>query len=400
MKTLSVYSRLAAFALFAALAGGSAYAQGYYDDDIYYDASKAEKEKKSAKNASGSGVANKARRDVQYYYDGAQYVPWNNVGDYQAADTYTVTGSSTRDVDEYNRRNVSGQPVEHTDSITLEQFEEMSNTRNLARFHNSQEAQAVCEANASDADYYGGGYAAPSQTVINLNVVDPYYYYSYARPWYWNSWGYYDPFWGPSWSYYPSWSWHWGWHGPGWAWGGPVWGGSYPGWGGGWVHPRPNYTSAGAFAPNVTNRGSRLNGTYRNGTSGRFSNSSRSSAAGSLGTRPSYRNGSVNRGTSGAAGTSRPGYRQPTTNPNGGNSSSGSSAVRGRRPSGSYGTPSNNSGSSTQRSNYNKNSNSNSSRNSYNYNSGSRGRSGSSSGSYGGSRGGSSRGSSGGHRGR
>ncbi|MDE6528063.1 MAG: hypothetical protein K2L78_03340, partial [Muribaculaceae bacterium] len=254
MKTLSVYSRLAVLALCAAVAGGSAHAQGYYDDDIYYDASKAAKEtKKKGKASAGTNANANAASGMQYYYDGAQYVPWNNVGDYQAADTYNVTGTSTRDVDEYNRRTTAVQHKELPDSITLEQFEEMSNTKNLARFHDSQEARDAYEANAYDADYYGGGgsYAAPSQTVVNLNVIDP--FYSYTSPWYWNSWRYYDPFWGPSWSYYPSWSWSWGWHNPGWAWGGPGWGwcgpgwgGPYPGWGGGWVHPRPNYTSAGA----------------------------------------------------------------------------------------------------------------------------------------------------------
>lgn len=409
MKTLSISSRLATLALFAALAGSAVYAQGYYDDDIYYDASKDTKQPKESVNKNAADRSRlQNQREAQYYYDGAQYVPWNNVGDFQAADTYAVTGSSTRDVDEYNRRNVTAQPKELADSITLEQFEEMSNTRNLARFHDSQQAQEAYAENAAEAEYYGnGGYASPSQTVINLNVVDPYYSYSpYLRPWYWNSWGYYDPFWGPSWGYYPSWSWNWGWHGPGWnwAWGSPGWGGVYPGWGHGWghgwIHSRPNYTSAGAFAPNVTNRRP-SSGTYRNGSSGRFSSGNRSSAAGSLGTRPTYRNGanSVNRGNA-VSGTTRPGYRLPIGKPNG--SSSGYSTVgRGRTPRGSYGTPSNN---STQNRNniYNNNSNTNSNRNSYNYNSGSRGRSGSSSGSFGGSRsGGSSRGSSGGgHRGR
>lgn len=406
MKNLSVSSRLASLALCAALGGFAAMAQGYYDDDIYYDASKAEKETKaSSKKVPAGQSASRNQRGAQYYYDGAQYVPWNNVGDYQAADTYNVNGSSTRDVDEYNRRNVNPQPKERVDSITLGQFEEMSNTRNLARFHGSQEAQAAYAENAAYADeYYGGGngYVNPgqSQTVINLNVVDPFYSYPYARPWYWNSWGYYDPFWGPSWSYYPSWSWSWSW-----GWGGPGWGGWYPGWGPSWggYYPRPHYTSSGAFAPNVTNRG---NGTYRNGTTGRFTNGTRSSAAGSLGTRPAYRNGanSVNRGNAANA-TERPGYRSPTNNPNG--AASGTSVGRGRTPNNSsYSTPSNNYNSTPQRSNSNyNNSNSNSNRGNYNYNSGSRGRSGSSSGSFGGSRsggfsGGGARGGAGGHRGR
>lgn len=404
MKLPSVFPGVAALVLFTFMGGAVANAQGYYDDDIYYDASKAKKEQKTVKPAKQSSQA------AQYYYDGAQYVPWNNVGEYQSADTYQVSGTSTRDVDEYNRHSPSVQPKETTDSITLQQFEALSNTRNLARFHNSEEAQAAYAENADTYAYDGGSdnYYASAQptTTVNLNIVGGYgypYYPYYGSPWYWNRWGYdpwwgYDPYWGPSWS----WGWHnhyWGWCGPSWSWG---WGGPHHGWHHpGWVPVRPNYTSAGAFAPNATHRGSGTyrggTGTYRGGTAGRYGSSgNRSSAAGSLGTRPSYGGGTVNRGTS--TGTSRPGYRSPTNNPNG-NGSSG--VVRGRTPNSSYGTSGVNS--TQQRNSYNSNTNRNS--NSSNSYSPSRGRS-SSSGSFssGGSRsggysgGGASRGGGGGGR--
>ncbi len=422
MKIISIFSRAAVLGLLMSVGVSLASAQGYYDDDIYYDASKAKKEQRFEKAKKQS---QKASQQASYYYDGAQYVPWDNVGDYHAADTYQVTGTSTRDVDEYNRHSPA-QQKETTDSITLQQFEaiSMSNTRNLARFHGSEEAQAAY-AESPGADTYvhdaassGGYYTSPqSTTVVNLNLVGGYGYPYYGSSWYWNRWGYgsywgYDPYWGPSWSYYygPSWSWGWGWSRPGWGWCGPSWswgcGGPHPGWHHpGWYPVRPNYTSAGAYAPNTTNRGS---GTYRGGTAGRYGNVSgnRPSASGSLGTRPSYGGGTVNRGTS--AGTSRPGYRVPTNNPNG----TGSSGVtRGRTPNSSYGTSNGNS--TRQRSNsYNSNvnSNPNSNRNSYNYNgnsynssrgrfgsSGSFGSGGSRSGGYSG--GGASRGG-GGHRGR
>ena len=399
MKILSVFSRIAFFGLVMSVGGAVASAQGYYDDDIYYDASKVKKEPKAEK-------PKQSPQSTQYYYDGAQYVPWNNVGEYQSADTYQVSGTSSRDVDEYNRHSAV-QPKETTDSITLQQFEALSNTRNLARFHDSEEAQAAYAENADTYAYDGGSdnyYYAATQptTTVNLNIVGGYgypyysYYPYYGSPWYWNRWGYdpwwgYDPYWGPSWS--------WGWHGPGWGWCGPSWswgwGGHHHGWHNpGWSPGRPHHATVG----NTPNRGT---GTYRGGTAGRYGSAgNRSSAAGSLGTRPSY-GGTVNRGSS--TGTSRPGYRAPTGTPNV-NGSSG--VVRGRTPNSSYGTSN---GNSTQhRNSYNSNSNTNRGNSNYNSNSynSSRGRSGSSgSFSSGGSRGGysgggSSRGSGGGHRGR
>lgn len=403
MKTLTIFSR--AFALGLCVAVGAAFssAQGYYDDDIYFDASKVKTDKKAEKKSRGSN-----KYDGQYYYDGAQYVPWNNVGDYQAADTYQVTGTSTRDVDEYNRRTSAPVSSQVPDSISLEQFEEMSNTRNLARFHNSAQAQQAYADNMELSGYADGYDLMPqaSTTVINLNVVDPFYSYPYygyygsywSRPWYWNSWAYDPWYWGPSWSYGPSWSWGWG--GPSWSWG---WGGPHPGWHHpGWIHPRPNYTSSGAYAPNTTHRPSST-GTYRpNGgnrfNSGNTSTGTRGSAASSLGTRPNYRNGAsgaVNRGS--GQSTERPGYKSPTYRP-GGTTQSGN-VTRGRTVGTQNQSAPRQSNSST---NYNRNSNS--------YNSGSfgtgssRGRSGSS-GSFGGSSrgshsgGGVSRGG-GGHRGR
>ena len=81
MKTLSISSRLATLALFAALAGSAVYAQGYYDDDIYYDASKDTKQPKESVNKNAADRSRlQNQREAQYYYDGAQYVPWNNVG--------------------------------------------------------------------------------------------------------------------------------------------------------------------------------------------------------------------------------------------------------------------------------------------------------------------------------
>ena len=198
MKRLARYILAAAGILSVA---APAMAQDYYDDDIYYDASKAKKETKKPQKAKNNESRYSAEPASQYYYDGASYVPWNNVGEYQSADSYNVAGTSTRDVDEYNRRTQSA-ASEQVDSITLQQFEEMSNTRNLARFHGSQTAKDAYVENTGDyADGYDTyGYQQPTSNVT-INLVGGYpYYNSWNSPWYWNSWGYYDPFWGWGWT--------------------------------------------------------------------------------------------------------------------------------------------------------------------------------------------------------
>lgn len=391
MKINSLFPRLSVVSALVVAGAAMASGQSYYDDDIYYDASKApKKEVKQVKQTRPSNTNNST--STQLYYDGAQYVPWNNVGEYQSADQYQATGTSTRDVDEYNRRysGVSESNANKPDSITLQQFEAMSNTRKLARFQNSDVASQAYAQSGYDEDYADGystaGYVQPT-TTINLNVVGGYPYYGYpyygygyyGSPWYWNSWGY-DPWWGPSWSWNwgwgPSWSWSWG--GPGW---GPAWG---PSWGGGW-HGRPHYTSAGAFAPNTTRRAS--GNSYRNisnsGSTYRYGNYSGGNRTGNSSTRPGN-----------SVSTSRPGYRQPIGTP-----SVNNGGTRGRN-TGTY-NQNHNYNSNTNQNTYRYNSNSNYNRGS-SFGSGSRGSSG---GSFGGNRGGFSGGNrtsggGGGHRGR
>lgn len=424
MKTRAIIGRWQAFALASLLGASGIMAQSYYDDDIYYDASKAKKEtKKVVKQALDNRENYQQAREQQYYYDGAEYVPWNNVGEFQSADKYAPAGTSTRDVDEYNRRTpAKAQTAQAPDSITLQQFEEMSNTRNLARFHNSEVAKEAYAENYGENPEYAAAMDYSTiqqpQSTVNINLYGgfgyPYYDTFYSNPWAWNNWGYYDPWWGfgygPVFNYWgPSWSWSWGW-GPSWSWGGPGWGWGYPGWGAGWGPGwggpvwsgpawgggyHPTYTSSGAYRPNRPASGS-SNGNYRpNTSSGRYtSNGTRGSIYNSNGLRPSTTAG--NRGSM-TTGTTRPGYRQPTARPSGTvNSNATTAPTRGR---GGY-YPSQGTTTNTNRNNsYN---NSNSSNNRYtsptpSYNSGTRGRS-SSSGSFGSGR--SSGGSSGGHRGR
>ena len=229
-------------------------AQGYYDDDIYYDASKAKKEQKQKIEQAAKQAARK------------NYVPSQPITNYPAADSYSYHNNSTRDVDEYNRR-YNGR--ETTDSISLDQLlnGDFTYTERIERFSNPE---IVTGSGDPDLQYYYYNTESQPSTTIVINNVDPWGYNSFYNPWYYDSWysPYYSPYawnygwgynpwygsaWGPSWSigWGPSWSWgpSWGW-GPSWSWG----------WGGGW-HPgghgpiwsgnnwRPS--SPGASRPNV-----------------------------------------------------------------------------------------------------------------------------------------------------
>lgn len=255
------------------LSGILASAQGYYDDDLYYDASKAKKETPQAPPAN-AGQATAGPRYIQtpaqapasgmYYYDGAAYVPWDSVGDFRSADSYIPAGGSTRDVDEYNRRG-SFAPSATPDSVPFQDFEEMPATSNLARFSDSQVAKDAIAAQGmvygdgtSYADIYNAGYstgyddgynASPNTALsINFGVGYPYGYYDYYNPWGWPYYSWRDPYywyspawtwgWDYPWSWRWGWGWNWGWTSPAWAWGHP---GYYPGsWGIRHYHPSPS----------------------------------------------------------------------------------------------------------------------------------------------------------------
>ncbi len=287
-------------------------AQGYYDDDLYYDASKAKKEAPKTvapKPSKAASTSQPGAASGMYYYDGAAYVPWDSVGDFQAAGSYLPSGSSTRDVDEYNRRGAFQTAA--PDSISLQDFEAMSATDYLARFGDSQVAKEALASQAIDpslgeqyADIYNAGYSsgydagynASPQTALSINFGPgyPYGYYSYYNTWGWpyyswrNPYYWYNPWWG--WDYYPSWSWGWGWTSPSWAWGYP---GYYPGhWGS--VNYRPSPSAA--HRPRVPS--------YNYGAGGRYGHSSAGTS-----TRPGYRPpaaaGSTNGGYYGGNGAGR-----------------------------------------------------------------------------------------------
>ncbi len=289
MKATTSRRMLLIAGVFALLSAGAA-AQGYYDDDIYFDASKAKKEK--AVKAAESGVAVRTGSS--------------------AASVADAQSGSTRNVDEYNRRG-SYKPVKETATDLGDNF---TYTRRIEQFSNPD---IVAASNDDELKYYynyaddelagSTGSASPSVINIYVNNPDPWeymwrsYYYPSAWSWavrpsycYYNPWWGYD-WWGPSWGCGPVWgsSWGWGWphhHGPSWSWGWtPGWGGWYPsyapqkpanrpGWGGPGVSGTHGRPMAGSSV------GRRPSGTRPTVTAGTGRNSGRNSGQAVSGRRP------------------------------------------------------------------------------------------------------------------
>lgn len=178
-----------------------------YEDDIYYDASKAKNKTKTpvVKQPAAGSVASASRTATEYY-------------DYPAADTYSTHGVTLRDVDEYNRRGYYAV----TDTVPVDTVsgnsDDFEYTRRIERFYNPSVVAASGDAQLKE--YY---YDSEPQTEVNIVVGTPGYWGCYpyggwsvtwsSSPWYWSSWyspyyGYYDPYWawngwwGPTW-YYP-----------------------------------------------------------------------------------------------------------------------------------------------------------------------------------------------------
>lgn len=194
----------AIFILTCLLSSGVMFGQGYYDDDIYYNASKAKAEKKAEQKKSA----------VSY-----------ESGDFEAP-VYQVYNNSNRDVDEYNRRGGVYSDTLSNDT-TANSPDVFEYTERIERFDNpdiikSSNDEALKELYyANDVNIYIG---TPS-TVVSFDVLDPWYsgwgysswawgYYPYRYGYYgWNSWyspyyspyycGWYDPFWGPGYWNYP-----------------------------------------------------------------------------------------------------------------------------------------------------------------------------------------------------
>jgi hypothetical protein len=227
-----------------------------YDDDIYYNPSKSKKTTTTKKTTQQSYVSQP---------------------DYAAADAYSYSTGSTRDIDEYNRR---GAYAIDTTAVSADTTAvgEFGYTRRIERFHNPD--VVVNSGDADLIDYYYSTDASQSDgTTINVYVLDdPFYYgawrspyYRFSRwgwynPWYWDTWGpawsfgwgLFDPWYSLSWGWGPSFSFGWGWGGLGWghSWCGHGWGGL--GWGGVAMRPTPS-----AGRGHMANVGSSMNSVRR-----------------------------------------------------------------------------------------------------------------------------------------
>lgn len=207
-------------------------AQGYYDDDIYFDSSK-DKDKNIELAKKQKEAARKRAANAVILYP---------VADFPAADTYAPEGTSTRSVDEYNRRGIFAKDSLAHDS--LGNVTDFAYTRQIERFYNPEIVKG-----SADAELAGLYYAQPAYVNISVNVpystywgypygwsgwYDPWYYSSYwgwggywNNPWHWGpgwgpslAWG--PGYWGPAWSWGPSWGWGPGYWGPAWGWGGAI----------------------------------------------------------------------------------------------------------------------------------------------------------------------------------
>lgn len=347
-KLLNISRRLFPVVIMAAVSLPAA-AQNYYDDDIYYDASKKKTEKTEAKNKQTSGRTSQSGTN-------RYAAPAQGFGNFNAADTYELPASSLDvDVDAYNRR---GQfLVSDSVGVTEQGDGDFLYTQRIERFHNPDVVSGSSDEELKDV------YAYAMQQPQNINVYvidnDPWSWYGpswswrYGNPWYWNtwgpswswSWGIYDPYWswGPAWG--PSWGWSWGW-GPSWgpAWGhgwGPAWG---PSWGGP-AHAWHPVTPSGSSRPHRP-VGAGAVSTHR---------PSNYAPAGTATNRP----GNMGRGRYGTAGQSlpssnRPGGYRPSATQGGNNGAA--TARPGNMGRGRSNMNSTNS-SSTNRNSYNTNSN-------------------------------------------
>lgn len=279
-------------------ATGLCRAQGYYDDDIYFDSSKdKDKNIELAKKQAKTKPASAANGYILY-----------PIADYPAADIYTPDGTLAMSVDEYNRRGIFANDTVSKDSaMSASGFEY---TRQIERFYNP----AIVKG-SGDTELSQMYYVQPANVNIYINTpgygywgypynswgyrYDPWFYgpgywhsYNYwGSPWYWNSpWYWGSPAWGPSWAWGPA---YWG---PGWGWG-ASWG-----WGGGFSRPvSPRHPGALHSRRPGSNIGNTRpgNNVYRPGyNSGRHDRNN-------SGYRPAYNNGSSNY---------RPNYNQSNTN--------------------------------------------------------------------------------------
>lgn len=314
------FKRFFTFISCVVILAGAIQAQSYYDDDIYYDASKAPKQTPKPKPASNGNAV---------------------VANYPSADSYAgvVNGTRTISVDDYNRRGIFANDSLSADSTATD----FSYTRRIEQFYNPEVVSAT-----GDEDLANIYYMEPDQVNIYVNTPSMYWgydyfypytawsypYYWYNNPWRWHSSWYWGSWYDPYWAWGPSWSWGWG----------PAWGWTYPSWGWGRHynprHPgvagsRPNHSGNPGVRPGSGSRPGVVNGGRHQGVgNGRYPGYN-------IGSRPGVNN---NNGYNRPAGNngSRPGVSnngnnsRPSYNHNNNNSYNRPSTTNGGRYGGSY----------------------------------------------------------------
>ena len=187
--------RLSAILILAIGVSMMSYAQ---EDDVYFVPTKARKE------AEAKSLQEQRQRQFQSDYE---YIQSQNAGSLVTAgddDNWAKGRVSHRNVDEYNRRQMSSD----TTYVAPESDEDGLYTSRIIRFHSPRLGVVV------SSPYYG----------MWVDYYDPWlspwdfdYYYDTWYGWGWNPYFYHSSFyWRPGW-YDPWWSysWGWGWH-PGW----------------------------------------------------------------------------------------------------------------------------------------------------------------------------------------
>ncbi|MBO5846954.1 MAG: hypothetical protein J6Q71_05475, partial [Bacteroidales bacterium] len=140
-----------------------------------------------------------------------------------STETISSTSSSSRDVDEYNRRGTSSindLAVAPVDSVTIsaEEYQEFQYSERIRRFHDADFTTHITEDGYLNVYLEDG---AELTIYYDDNDWDDYYYYSWMSPWA------YDRFYHPYWAYhrhYFTYDYHWHHHCHDWY----YWGGFQP----------------------------------------------------------------------------------------------------------------------------------------------------------------------------
>ncbi len=160
----------------------AATAQSFFDDDIYYDASKDKSTPKTTKT-------------IRQTYSTPSTVI---VAEYPSADTYTVNGTRRISIDDYNRRGIFAKDSLSNDTTATD----FAYTRRIEQFYNPEIVSG-----SGDQELANIYYMEPERVNIYVNTPSAYWGYDYFYPHF--SW--YSPYWSFNWRWNSPWYWD-SWH--------------------------------------------------------------------------------------------------------------------------------------------------------------------------------------------